>query len=170
MDLLLSPLFQYLPDFLPSLLSLIFFCFLFHMLTDSQLFLFWYWRTCRDAIREERACQVRLLNYKKDGTPFFNLFHMAPVHDQLPNGKTVVRYYVVRILRVSVFRCISLPAWNLFLPLILSFDWLFGFFLSLLSWCELKNFIRYGICHRESLDVCFFLLTIQRMSLCFAVS
>lgn len=33
----------------------------------------------RDAIREERACQVRILNYTKQGTAFWNLFHMAPV-------------------------------------------------------------------------------------------
>nr|AML78741.1 putative LOV domain-containing protein [Neckera douglasii] len=33
----------------------------------------------RDAIREERACQVRILNYSKEGTPFWNLFHLAPV-------------------------------------------------------------------------------------------
>ncbi len=26
----------------------------------------------RDAIREDRSCQVRLLNYKKDGTPVWN--------------------------------------------------------------------------------------------------
>nr|AML76523.1 putative LOV domain-containing protein [Scouleria aquatica] len=33
----------------------------------------------RDAIREERACQVRILNYTKQGAPFWNLFHMAPI-------------------------------------------------------------------------------------------
>lgn len=33
----------------------------------------------RDAIREERACQVRILNYTKQGIPFWNLFHMAPI-------------------------------------------------------------------------------------------
>jgi PAS domain S-box-containing protein len=33
----------------------------------------------RDAIREERACQVRILNYTKLGAPFWNLFHMAPI-------------------------------------------------------------------------------------------
>nr|AML79031.1 putative LOV domain-containing protein [Coleochaete scutata] len=34
----------------------------------------------RDAIREERACQVQILNYTKQGKPFWNLFHMAPVY------------------------------------------------------------------------------------------
>lgn len=33
----------------------------------------------RDAVREERPCQVRILNYRKDGKTFWNLFHMAPV-------------------------------------------------------------------------------------------
>nr|AML79320.1 putative LOV domain-containing protein [Manihot grahamii] len=33
----------------------------------------------REAIREERALQISLLNYRKDGTPFWMLFHMCPV-------------------------------------------------------------------------------------------
>nr|AML79628.1 putative LOV domain-containing protein [Timmia austriaca] len=33
----------------------------------------------RDAIREERACQVRILNYTKQGSSFWNLFHMTPI-------------------------------------------------------------------------------------------
>ncbi|KAL2559577.1 Protein TWIN LOV 1 [Forsythia ovata] len=33
----------------------------------------------REAIREERAIQTNLLNYRKDGTPFWMLFHMCPV-------------------------------------------------------------------------------------------
>ncbi|XP_048441129.1 protein TWIN LOV 1-like isoform X2 [Pyrus x bretschneideri] len=33
----------------------------------------------REAIREERDVQVNLLNYRKDGTPFWMLFHMCPV-------------------------------------------------------------------------------------------
>nr|AML77328.1 putative LOV domain-containing protein [Loropetalum chinense] len=33
----------------------------------------------REAIREERTIQVNLLNYRKDGTPFWMLFHMSPV-------------------------------------------------------------------------------------------
>jgi hypothetical protein len=31
----------------------------------------------RDALREERPVSVTLLNYKKDGTPFWNLFHLV---------------------------------------------------------------------------------------------
>ncbi|KVI05579.1 protein TWIN LOV 1 [Cynara cardunculus var. scolymus] len=33
----------------------------------------------REAIREERSLQVSLLNYRKNGTPFWILFHMFPV-------------------------------------------------------------------------------------------
>ncbi|KNA22630.1 hypothetical protein SOVF_032580 [Spinacia oleracea] len=33
----------------------------------------------REAVREERAIQVSLLNYRKDGTPFWMLFCMRPV-------------------------------------------------------------------------------------------
>lgn len=33
----------------------------------------------REAIREERSVEVNLLNYKKDGTPFWLLFRMSPV-------------------------------------------------------------------------------------------
>nr|AML79548.1 putative LOV domain-containing protein [Cyrilla racemiflora] len=33
----------------------------------------------REAIREERAIQISLLNYRKDETPFWMLFHMCPV-------------------------------------------------------------------------------------------
>ncbi|OMO90281.1 hypothetical protein CCACVL1_07424 [Corchorus capsularis] len=33
----------------------------------------------REAIREERGIQVNLLNYRKDGTPFWMLFHLSPI-------------------------------------------------------------------------------------------
>ncbi|XP_076883074.1 protein TWIN LOV 1-like [Bidens hawaiensis] len=33
----------------------------------------------RQAVREERTIQVTLLNYRKDGTPYWILFHMFPV-------------------------------------------------------------------------------------------
>ncbi len=36
----------------------------------------------RDAIREQRMTSTCLLNYKKDGTPFWNAFHLEPVHDE----------------------------------------------------------------------------------------
>ncbi|KAF3431407.1 hypothetical protein FNV43_RR26138 [Rhamnella rubrinervis] len=36
----------------------------------------------REAIREERDVQINLLNYRKDGTPFWILFHMCPVFNK----------------------------------------------------------------------------------------
>lgn len=33
----------------------------------------------RDGIREERPCQVCLLNFKKDGMPFWNQLHLSPL-------------------------------------------------------------------------------------------
>eukprot|EP00897_Mesotaenium_endlicherianum_P007625 jgi/Mesen1/6891/ME000353S05916 len=36
----------------------------------------------RDAIREERACQVKVLNYTKARQPFWNLFHLAPIYSR----------------------------------------------------------------------------------------
>nr|AML79144.1 putative LOV domain-containing protein [Leucostegia immersa] len=42
----------------------------------------------RDAIREERSCQVSILNYTKQGKPFWNLFHMAPVYSK-EDGRVV---------------------------------------------------------------------------------
>jgi two-component system cell cycle sensor histidine kinase/response regulator CckA len=35
----------------------------------------------RDAIREERPCVTELLNYRKDGTPFWNSLSLSPVKD-----------------------------------------------------------------------------------------
>nr|AML77670.1 putative LOV domain-containing protein [Selaginella willdenowii] len=42
----------------------------------------------REAIREERPCQVKLVNYTKSGKPFWNLFHLAPVFSQ-QDGRVV---------------------------------------------------------------------------------
>jgi hypothetical protein len=36
----------------------------------------------RDAVREDRACQVLLLNYKKCGQRFWNQFYLAPLRDE----------------------------------------------------------------------------------------
>lgn len=36
----------------------------------------------REAIREERGIQINLLNYRKDGRPFWMLFHMSPVFNK----------------------------------------------------------------------------------------
>ncbi|KAG5604190.1 hypothetical protein H5410_025682 [Solanum commersonii] len=42
----------------------------------------------REAIREERGIQISLLNYRKDGTPFWMLFNMCPVYSE-KDGRVV---------------------------------------------------------------------------------
>ena len=37
--------------------------------------------TVREAVRDALPCQVELLNYRKDGTPFWNELHLSPVTD-----------------------------------------------------------------------------------------
>lgn len=44
----------------------------------------------RDAIREERPCSLILLNYRKNGEPFWNAFSLVPVK----NCRGVVDYFV----------------------------------------------------------------------------
>lgn len=39
----------------------------------------------RDAIKKGESVSVRLLNYRKDGTPFWNLLTMTPI--KTPDGK-----------------------------------------------------------------------------------
>lgn len=48
----------------------------------------------REAIREERAIQISLLNYRKDGTPFWMLFHMSPVFSE--DGR-VIHFLAVQV-------------------------------------------------------------------------
>lgn len=56
----------------------------------------------REAIREERTIQVNLLNYRKDGTPFWVLFHMSPVFSE-EDGRAIHFVAVqVPILRDSL--------------------------------------------------------------------
>ena len=35
----------------------------------------------RDALREDRSCSVCLLNYRRDGSTFWNQFYLAPLRD-----------------------------------------------------------------------------------------
>ncbi|CAK9137079.1 unnamed protein product [Ilex paraguariensis] len=42
----------------------------------------------REAIREERTIQINILNYRKDGTPFWMLFHLCPVFSK-EDGKVI---------------------------------------------------------------------------------
>nr|AML77758.1 putative LOV domain-containing protein [Selaginella apoda] len=58
--------------------------------TDKQTVL-----EIREAIREERECQIKILNYTKSGKQFWNLFHLAPVFSQ-QDGR-VVHYVGVQV-------------------------------------------------------------------------
>ena len=51
---------------------------------DSTLYLI------RESIKNEQPCTVRILNYRKDRSSFWNLLHISPVRDA--SGK--VAYYV----------------------------------------------------------------------------
>nr|AML78732.1 putative LOV domain-containing protein [Mansoa alliacea] len=61
----------------------------------------------REAIREERAIQISLLNYRKDGTPFWMLFQMCPVFSK-EDGRVInfvgVQVPILRKPRLSAFR------------------------------------------------------------------
>lgn len=50
----------------------------------------------RDAVREDKAVTVVLRNYKKDGTPFWNLLHVCPIGDL--SGQ-VAWYFGVQVRR-----------------------------------------------------------------------
>nr|AML77444.1 putative LOV domain-containing protein [Myriophyllum aquaticum] len=44
----------------------------------------------RERIQAEQACTVRILNYRKDNTPFWNLLHISPVR----NASGKIAYFV----------------------------------------------------------------------------
>ena len=44
----------------------------------------------REAVAAGRDCQVEILNYRKDGTPFWNELHLSPVRD--PTGR--ITHYI----------------------------------------------------------------------------
>ncbi|KAL0421180.1 UNVERIFIED_CONTAM: protein TWIN LOV 1 [Sesamum latifolium] len=58
----------------------------------------------REAIREEKAIEISLLNYRKDGTPFWMLFQMCPVFSK-EDGRVInfvgVQVPILRKLRLS---------------------------------------------------------------------
>ncbi|KAF8390266.1 hypothetical protein HHK36_024791 [Tetracentron sinense] len=49
----------------------------------------------REAIREERTIQITLLNYRKDGMPFWMLFHLSPVFSK-EDGR-VIHFVAVQV-------------------------------------------------------------------------
>ncbi|KAJ4975078.1 hypothetical protein NE237_000184 [Protea cynaroides] len=58
----------------------------------------------REAVREEKTIQMSLLNYRKDGTPFWMLFHLSPVFN-MEDGR-VIHFVAVQLpiaRKLSVF-------------------------------------------------------------------
>ncbi|XP_010915170.2 protein TWIN LOV 1 [Elaeis guineensis] len=57
----------------------------------------------REAIREERTLQISLLNYRKDGTPHWILFHLCPVF-AMEDGR-VIHFVAVQVPIPRQSRC-----------------------------------------------------------------
>ncbi|KAH7657450.1 Non-specific serine/threonine protein kinase protein [Dioscorea alata] len=51
----------------------------------------------REAIREERTLQISLLNYRRDGSPHWILFHLCPVFAPCDGHRRVVHFLSVQI-------------------------------------------------------------------------
>jgi PAS domain S-box-containing protein len=49
----------------------------------------------REAIREERTVHINILNYRKDGSPFWMLFHLCPVYSK-EDGR-VIHFVAVQV-------------------------------------------------------------------------
>jgi non-specific serine/threonine protein kinase len=55
----------------------------------------------RSAVDEGRECTVRLLNYTKQGKPFWNMFTLAPVRDELGKIRFLAGIQVDVTVRIS---------------------------------------------------------------------
>ncbi|XP_042453829.1 protein TWIN LOV 1-like [Zingiber officinale] len=64
----------------------------------------------REAIREERTLQISLLNYRKDGTPHWILFHLFPVFG-VEDGR-VAHFVAVQVPIPRRSRCLRSSAEN----------------------------------------------------------
>jgi hypothetical protein len=58
----------------------------------------------REAVRKGEGCSVRLLNYRKDGTPFWNLLTMTPIKTE--DGR-VSKYVGVQVMSDATLVCSS---------------------------------------------------------------
>jgi PAS domain S-box-containing protein len=54
-------------------------------------------RHIKEAIERKKGCEAVLLNYRKDGSPFWNGFSLLPIHD----ATGAVTYFVGRVTNVS---------------------------------------------------------------------
>lgn len=52
----------------------------------------------RDAVKKEAETTVRLLNYRKNGEPFWNMFTIAPMADAGGNN----RFFIGIQVRISL--------------------------------------------------------------------
>ena len=55
----------------------------------------------RDAVQKGEGCSVRLLNYKRDGTPFWNLLTMTPIRTEDGKVSKFVGVQVCTVLRAA---------------------------------------------------------------------
>eukprot|EP00775_Hariotina_reticulata_P006688 gene6688-6911_t len=60
----------------------------------------------RDAIREDRCCQVCLTNYRKDGSAFLNQFFLSPIRDPVTGN---VSHYVGIQTDVTALKDLEVP-------------------------------------------------------------
>jgi hypothetical protein len=69
-------------------------------------------QTIRDAIKTGDEITVRILNYKRSGTPFWNMFTLAPMKD----SDDTIRFLVgvqVGLAVVDSCVCWTVRRWNL---------------------------------------------------------
>ena len=57
----------------------------------------------RNAIETGREVDVQLLNYRKDGTPFWNNFLLLPVHRKKGSKKVTHFIAIQKVIRASFF-------------------------------------------------------------------
>ena len=57
----------------------------------------------RSAVNQQRQATIEILNYKKDGTPFWNQLHLSPIHDE--HGE--LAYYFASQIDVTDYRRIQ---------------------------------------------------------------
>lgn len=73
----------------------------------------------RTAIREGKSITIRLLNYRKDGTPFWNLLTMTPIKDE--SGR-VVKFVGVQVDVTASTEGHSINDQNANFPMLINYD------------------------------------------------
>ena len=65
------------------------------------------------ALREEKACKCQLINYRNDGTPFWNIISIFPIRE---NGKTVLFAGQLQDYSYHVSKFVCMPPQQYFVP------------------------------------------------------